>query len=147
MRIPSMPVARRAAAVLVLVLLTSGAWTGFHRDGFGTSALANSVRASASSTHASPAASTFNYRRLVAYWWNEGSCHGYPDVTRIYAVEFDANDNVVDWKDAGATAGTDSCNQYHDSEYIQSAYDWCQCPDGVDGAVMGDPNGSTTEHP
>jgi len=51
-------------------------------------------------------------KTIDAYWWNDGSCHGYPDVMQLYEVFRDENGNVTDYRDAGLTSGTDSCNQY-----------------------------------
>jgi hypothetical protein len=116
------------APLLILLLIVSGA-------------AASSQRGKAGANE------RLNERQLVAYWWNEGSCHGYPDVMQVYAVEYDGNGDVVAWMNAGSTSGTDSCSQYHESAYVQAAYDWCQCPNGVSGPVLGNPSGSTTEHP
>src|SRR5688500_942011 len=52
------------------------------------------------------ASARLNERGLITYWWNDGSCHGYPDVMIIYAVELDGNGNVVEYRYAGATAGS-----------------------------------------
>ena len=87
-------------------------------------------------------------RAMYAYWWNDGSCHGYPDVMHVYAVEKDESGAVVDYRFNGETGGFDSCSGYHNNYYpIASAEAWCDCPGSLGGPVLGDPNGSTPGHP
>lgn len=87
-----------------------------------------------------------NYRQKEAYWWNNGSCHGYPDVMDVWAVERDASGALVTSMYDGQTSGQDSCGTDHPGNYPIAAADaWCACE--MISPVLGNPNGSEPGHP
>ena len=54
----------------------------------------------------------------IMAWWNDGSCHGYPDVMEVYVLYGDAETNTItSWYDDGETGGTDSCSDGHESTW------------------------------
>ena len=127
---------------LALMLFT-GAWTVRS-----TRQLHN--RAHVGTAHALHAvASTTTVKTLATFWWNDGSCHGYPDVMQIWEVFRDENGNLIEYRDAGLTAGTDSCNSYHESTFSDDPdyLDCGGCDDENGGIVQGSPTGTTTGHP
>src|SRR5665213_893981 len=84
----------------------------------------------------------------IAGWYNDGTCHGYPDVMHIYVLFGDsATGTVSSWSDAGWTSGWDSCNNWWEGDYSGDAtYEACGCP-MWDGHVQGNhapPDASTT---
>jgi hypothetical protein len=86
----------------------------------------------------------------IAYsWWNDGSCHGYPDVMEVYVIEGDGNGNPVASDDIGDTEGTDSCSTYHGPPWFSDSplYYSCGCNGNEFTPVFGDRNGTTTEAP
>lgn len=93
--------------------------------------------------------STTTVKTLATYWWNSGSCHGYPDVMQMYEVFRDENGTLIEYRDAGVTAGTDSCNIYHEATFFNNPnYTDCGgCNDENDGVVQGSTTGTTTGHP
>ena len=89
------------------------------------------------------------YKSLEAFWWNNGSCHGYPDVMQLYEVFRDESGTLVEYRDAGVTAGTDSCQTYHPSTFSDDP-DYLDCGGCViepDGLTQGNPTGTATGHP
>lgn len=63
----------------------------------------------------------------IAAFWNDGSCHGYPDVTEIYVLYGDSATNTWDsWEDIGQTDGWDSCDVWHDPTWYPSP-GWSAC--------------------
>lgn len=88
-------------------------------------------------------------KTLATFWWNNGSCHGYPDVIQYWEVFRDEYGNLIEYRDAGVTNGTDSCAQSHPATFYNNAnyLDCGGCDIEQAGAVQGNPNGTATEHP
>lgn len=94
-------------------------------------------------------ASMDTYKTFETFWWNSGSCHGYPDVIQYYEVFRDENGTLLEYRDAGYTSGTDSCNIYHEGTFYDDP-DYLDCPNCEivpNGAVQGSTTGTTTGHP
>jgi hypothetical protein len=77
----------------------------------------------------------------IAGWWNDGSCHGYPDVMNMYVLYGDPDTgDITDWEPNGQTDGHDSCSDWHDPTWNTSYPMW-------DGYVQGNPTGTTSWTP
>lgn len=137
--------ARMTATMLtgLAIMLCTGAWSVGTRREPHNRAPAGTARALHSG------ASTTTVKTLATFWWNDGACHGYPDVMQIWEVFRDENGNLVEYRDAGQTAGTDSCNSYHESTFYNDPdyLDCGGCDDENGGIVQGSPTGTTTGHP
>jgi hypothetical protein len=77
----------------------------------------------------------------IAGWWNDGSCHGYPDVMNMYVLYGDPNTGeITSWEPDGQTGGTDSCSVGHTGTWGSGYPMW-------DGYVQGDYRGTTSWTP
>lgn len=132
-----------AAATVVMLVVATGAWTN-HTASQASRPLVINVAHGASLSEG-----VTTTKSLEAFWWNDGSCHGYPDVMQLYEVFRDETGTLVEYRDAGITDGSDSC-QVHHSATFASDPDYLDCggcfiePDGL---TQGSPTGSTTGHP
>jgi hypothetical protein len=139
---------RSPARVLLIAVgavglaLSTGAWGNHRLHSGSTAAIRGRVATSASKT-------VTTYKTLATFWWNDGSCHGYPDVIQFYEVFRDEYGNLIEYRDAGVTNGTDTCAQSHPATfYNHPNYTDCGgCDIEQSGAVQGNPAGTVTEHP
>ena len=77
----------------------------------------------------------------IAGWWNDGSCHGYPDVMNMYILYGDPDTgDITSWDPNGQTGGTDSCSNGHSATWNPNYPMW-------DGYVQGNYVGTTSWTP
>lgn len=141
-----------ALALLAAIVLATAAWSRPHAP------TGDGVRVTAAKSSAVKTRTPFALGWIAAFW-NDGSCHGYPDVMEMYVLYGDSATNTWDsWEDIGQTDGTDSCSNYHEPTWYGSpGWNECDtysangagCPN-FDGHVQGNsapPNASTTWTP
>jgi hypothetical protein len=107
-----------AVAVAASLALASTAWSHPQRMRAPHSAATASTRAKLQNPY------SFGW---IMGWWNDGSCHGYPDIMEVYVFYGDsATNTITDWEDIGHTDGNNSCSVYIPPTW-ESGPGWSRC--------------------